>query len=224
MAERSIDSLSHALMRFLPFFYGWIVISIAFVTMGIGVNARTSFSLLYPEILSEFLWSRADTALIFSIGFVVSAICTPFVGLLMGMLGPKYSMPIGAVLMALGLILATFASVIWQFYLTLGVLVIGGSIFVSYTGHSMFLANWFQRKRGLAIGIAFSGVGCVGFLMFLWVQHLITLTSWRASCWAMAILLITIVIPINFFLQRSHTRRLYHIVSSSLYGIIIISL
>ena len=40
----------------LPFFYGWVVIAVAFVTMGIGVNARTAFSLLYPPILEEFGW------------------------------------------------------------------------------------------------------------------------------------------------------------------------
>ncbi|HXK54045.1 MAG TPA: hypothetical protein PK405_05110 [Hyphomicrobiales bacterium] len=38
----------------LPFYYGWVVIAVAFVTLGIGVNARTSFSLLYPPILAEF--------------------------------------------------------------------------------------------------------------------------------------------------------------------------
>src|SRR5207253_3097790 len=39
-------------------FYGWIVIAIAFVTMGIGVNARTAFSLMFPPILDEFGWPR----------------------------------------------------------------------------------------------------------------------------------------------------------------------
>ena len=38
----------------LPFFYGWVVVGIAFVTMAIGVNARTAFSLLFPSILDEF--------------------------------------------------------------------------------------------------------------------------------------------------------------------------
>jgi len=36
------------LMR-LPFFYGWIIIAVTFVTMAIGVNARTAFSLLFPS-------------------------------------------------------------------------------------------------------------------------------------------------------------------------------
>ena len=56
----------------LPFFYGWVVIAVAFVTMGIGVNARTAFSLLYPPILEEFGWGYGGTAAIFSIGFIVS--------------------------------------------------------------------------------------------------------------------------------------------------------
>jgi len=35
----------------LPFFYGWIIVAVTFVTMAIGVNARTAFSLFFPPIL-----------------------------------------------------------------------------------------------------------------------------------------------------------------------------
>jgi hypothetical protein len=38
----------------LPFFYGWVLVAIAFVTMAVGVNARTAFSLLFPAIIDEF--------------------------------------------------------------------------------------------------------------------------------------------------------------------------
>ena len=50
----------------VPFFYGWIIVAVAFVTMGVGVNARTAFSLLFPPILDEFG--------AFSFGFLVSAV------------------------------------------------------------------------------------------------------------------------------------------------------
>ena len=43
----------------LPFFYGWVVVGVAFVTMGVGVNARTAYSLHFPPILDEFGWSAA---------------------------------------------------------------------------------------------------------------------------------------------------------------------
>ena len=88
----------------MPFFYGWVVVAIAFVTMGIGVNARTSFSLLFPPILDEFGWSRATVAATFSIGFIVSTILTPFIGLMMDKAGPRFVLPLGGMLASAGLI------------------------------------------------------------------------------------------------------------------------
>ena len=64
--------MKETLPQRLPFFYGWVVVAVTFVTMGIGVNARTAFSLFYPPILSEFGWERGVTAGAFSFGFVVS--------------------------------------------------------------------------------------------------------------------------------------------------------
>ena len=61
----------------LPFFYGWVMVAVAFVTMGVGVNARTAFSLLFPPILDEFGWERGMTAGAFSFGFLVSAVAEP---------------------------------------------------------------------------------------------------------------------------------------------------
>ena len=62
------------LVKRLPFFYGWVIIAVAFVTMALGVNARTAFSLLLPPILTETGWDRGVTAGAFSFGFLVSAI------------------------------------------------------------------------------------------------------------------------------------------------------
>jgi hypothetical protein len=55
----------------LPFFYGWLLVGVSFVTMAIGVNARTAYSLLFPHILDEFGWDRGITAGAFSFGFLV---------------------------------------------------------------------------------------------------------------------------------------------------------
>ena len=121
MPKIPLPPKSQSVAHRLPFFYGWVIIAVAFVTMGIGVNARTSFSLLYPPILDEFGWSRGDTASIFSIGFIVSMLATPLVGVMMGRFGPRIAIPIGAILVAAGLLLATVATALWHFYLTLGV-------------------------------------------------------------------------------------------------------
>jgi len=111
----------------VPFFYGWVVVAVAFVTMAIGVNARTAFSLLFPPVLKEFGWERGLTAGAFAFGFMVSTIFTPFLGRLMDRWGPRVVIPLGVVMVCAGLSLATFTRHPWQLYMTLGVLVAGGT-------------------------------------------------------------------------------------------------
>ena len=100
--------------RRLPFFYGWIVVAVVFVTMGLGVNARTAFSLLFPPILDEFGWERGVTAGAFSFGFLVSAVLSPMLGRLMDSRGPRFVTELGVGIMGAGLLLATMAHEPWH--------------------------------------------------------------------------------------------------------------
>jgi MFS family permease len=186
----------------LPFFYGWIIIAVTFVTMAIGVNARTAFSLLFPPILDEFGWDRGVTAGAFSFGFAVSAVSSPLIGRLMDRLGPRTVMELGVLLMASGLLLAPLTTQPWHLYLTIGVLVGAGSICLGYTGQSLYLPNWFHRSRGLAIGLAFAGVGIGSVTLLPWVQFMIDRGGWRTSCTAVGLLLLIVLAPINLLLRK----------------------
>jgi len=186
----------------LPFFYGWVIVAVAFVTMALGVNARTAFSLLFPPILDEFGWERGVTAGAFSFGFLVSAVLSPSLGRLMDRRGPRFVMEMGVGLMAAGLLLAPLVSRPWHLYATLGVLVGGGSVCVSYTGQALYLPNWFVRRRGLAMSVAFSGVGVGSILLLPWLQTLIGRAGWRSACWAMAVLVLVLLVPLNLLLAR----------------------
>jgi MFS family permease len=186
----------------LPFFYGWVIVGVVFVTMGIGVNARTAFSLLFPPILDEFGWERGVTAGAFSFGFLVSAMLSPSLGRLMDRRGPRVVLEMGVGLMAAGLMLATLVRQPWHLYATLGVMVGGGSVCLGYTGQALFLPNWFVRRRGLAMSLAFAGVGVGSIIILPWVQTLIDGAGWRAACWAMAILMLVLLAPLNLLLRR----------------------
>src|SRR6202161_210370 len=186
----------------LPFFYGWIIIAVTFVTMAIGVNARTAFSLLFPPILGEFEWDRGVTAGAFSFGFVVSAVSSPLIGRLMDRFGPRSVMELGVALMAAGLLLAPLTTAPRHLYLTIGVLVGAGSICLGYSGQSLFLPNWFNRRRGLAMGLAFAGVGLGSITLLPWMQHMIEQTGWRTACTAMGILVLVVLAPINLLLRK----------------------
>lgn len=186
----------------LPFYYGWVVVAVTFVTMAIGVNARTAFSLFYPPILSEFGWERGITAGAFSFGFVVSGIMSPLIGRLMDRSGPRAVMELGVALMAGGLLLAPLTKEPWHLYLTIGVMVGAGSVCLGYSGQSFFLPNWFLRRRGLAIGIAFAGVGIGSVTLLPWVQHVIEQAGWRTACTAMGLMILIVLAPINLLLHK----------------------
>ncbi len=188
--------------RRLPFFYGWIVVAVAFVSMAISVNARTAFSLFFPPILTEFGWERGVTAGAFSVGFMVSALFGPLLGKLMDSKGPRVVLSLGVVLIGAGLALATRIHAVWHLYATLGLLVAGGSLAVAYTGQSLYLPNWFVRRRGLAMGLAFSGVGVGSIIILPWLQGLIGRAGWRQASLAMAIVVLAVLLPLNLVFPR----------------------
>src|SRR5262245_6797091 len=187
----------------LPFFYGWLIVAIAFVTMAIGVTGRTSFSLLMPPLLDEFGWDRGLAAGAFSFGFLFSAVVSPFVGRVVDTRGPRVVIWTGVGLMSAGLLLAPYVTNPWQLYATLGVAVSGGANLMTYTVHSQFLPHWFVRRRSLAISIAFAGAGVGAILLLPWLQTIIVSEGWRASCVAMGWLVLIGIAPITFLVKKN---------------------
>lgn len=183
----------------LPFYYGWVIIGIAFVTMAIGVTARTSFSLLLPALIEEFGWDSGQVAGAFSFGFLVSAMISPIAGRMMDRHGPRVVIEAGVCLMVAGLWLARSIQSPWHLYLTLGVMLGVGASLMTFTAQSLYLPNWFIRRRALAMGIAFSGVGVGGIVLLPWLQTIIARDGWRGSCAVMAMLAIAVVGPLNLF-------------------------
>jgi MFS family permease len=191
-----------SLARRLPFYYGWIVVAVVFVTMAVGVNARTAFSLLFPPILAEFGWDRAVIAGAFSFGFLVSAFLSPALGRLMDSHGPRTVSLIGVAATSGGLLLSTLSTQPWHFYATLGVLVGAGSVCLGYSCQALFLPAWFVRRRGLAMSVAFSGVGVGSIVLLPLLQRGIEQVGWRTACAAFGLLALLLLAPLVLLLRR----------------------
>lgn len=184
----------------LPFYYGWVVIGIAFVTMALSVTARTSFSLLLPPLIAEYGWERGVAAGAFSFGFLVSAAISPVAGRLMDRRGPRLVIEVGVCCVTAGLFLAPYVTTPVHLYLTLGLLVGAGGNLMGFTVQSLYLPNWFVRRRALAISIAFSGVGVGAIVLLPWLQTIIEQAGWRAACQTMGWLVLLLLAPLNLFI------------------------
>jgi len=116
--------------------------------------------------------------------------------------GPRLVMELGVAAMAAGLLLAPLARSPWHFYATLGVLVGGGSVALGYTGQAQFLPSWFVHRRGLAMSIAFSGVGVGSIILLPLLQSIIARAGWRAACVALGLAVLVVAAPLNLLLRR----------------------
>lgn len=186
----------------LPFYYGWVIVAVAFVTIALGVTARTAFSLMFPSIVSQFGWDRGLAAGAFSFGFLLLGLCAPLIGRLMDRHGPRVVIELGVMLTAAGLLLATRIEAPWQLYVTLGALVVVGAGCMTFTAQSQYLPHWFVRRRALAISIAFSGAGFGAILILPWLQAIISSHGWRTACWTLGILVLVVLAPINLVLRK----------------------
>ena len=73
---------------------------------------------------------------------------------------------------------------------------------VARWAHAFFLPNWFVRRRGLAMGVAFSGVGAGSIILLPGLQAIIGRDGWRAACWATGVLVLALLAPLNLLLKR----------------------
>ena len=183
-------------------FYGWIVIGVGFITLSVAFGIWYSYSVFFLAIVDEFGWNRASASSIFSIFLICHALTGLLAGYLQDRYGPRIVIPVGTCILAIALTLTSRSNSLWHFFITYGVFA-GASIgLMGFTSHSAFLPGLFERKRGLAVGIATSGIG-FGMLMIVpLVEKAIALYGWRSAYLLLAGLVLLIVGPLNALFSR----------------------
>ncbi len=184
-------------------YYGWYIVAACFCLCFLFAGGGFySFSIFINPIESEFGWPRADISLAMSIYLITGGFMGPVVGRLMEKFGIKTIMNIAAVGAGTCFILISWTQSIWYFYFIYALL----AVCVSGMGIipvSNILANWFDKKRGTAIGMAMVGISAGGLLLAPFVRYFNALHGWKASFAGIGILVWIIAIPlINFVIKE----------------------
>lgn len=185
-------------------FYGyWISAAgllLLFLYSGVGFYA---FGLFFKPIQAEFNWSRGVTSVAFTMLYLVQAILSPFIGRLTDRYGPKKIITSGALITSLGLALLSFTNSLPYFYAAYAVTGLGLSA-IGMIPISTAISNWFIKKRGLALGIAASGVGVGGLLLAPVIgDFLIPNFGWRVAYQTLALLSGVLIITIAQLVIRT---------------------
>lgn len=182
-------------------FYGWIIVACTFIFGFINYGIRNSFSVFYAAILNEFNWSRADTAFIFSLNILLYGLTAPVSGILADKFGPRKVIPMGALLLTIGMIGCAVARELWHFYLFFGVICAIGSCVAGFSQYLPLVARWFVRDRSKALGITMAG-GCLCLSFSLLAEYIINILGWRNTFIVIGIIPSAVIIPLNLVFIR----------------------
>jgi MFS family permease len=177
-------------------FYGWYIVGLAIIGMGLVYGARNSFSVLFGPILDEFGWLRSSTAIMLSLNVLFHGLAAPFAGLLVDRWKPRYVVVIGAVIVTAATAACALATQLWHFYLLFGVIVPIGGAFIGSPVLNPALINWFGKARGLAVGLGQIGGGLSFAYTFITEAVVGATHSWRPAFLVMAGTILLVLLPL----------------------------
>jgi MFS transporter, OFA family, oxalate/formate antiporter len=161
-------------------FYGWFVVAGTFAVTFVGFGSAYTFSAFLPSLQHDFAASRGSVSLVFSLaGFLYFAL-----GIVSGPLADRWGSRrlavAGMLLTGLGLAIASMARSLGEVYAAYG-LGVGLGLGASYVPVLGAVQQWFVRQRGLASGIAVSGIGVGTLVMPPLAALLIGAVGWRGA-------------------------------------------
>lgn len=184
---------------------GWLVVAGAFLVTMVGYGAIYSYAAFADELVAEFGASRARVSLIFALSGGTALLVSAVGGPLADRIGARPTACLGMTIVGLGLLVASSARSLEEVIAGYGLL-IGLGVGFSYVPAVATVQRWFVTNRGLASGIAVSGVGVGTALVPPFADFLTTFGNWRAAFAICAVLAMVAGIGGALLLEQSPER------------------
>ena len=181
--------------------YGWVMVALGAFMSCIAIGAVFSLAVFLRPITEATGWSHTAVSSAMTLNFLAMGAAGFGWGALSDRIGPRKVVLAGAVLLGLGLFLASRATSALQFQLAFG-LIIGIAIGSFFTPMIAAVMGWFTRHRGLAVSLVSVGVGVAPMTMSPFAAWLITQMDWRAAQLVLAVIIWVTLVPAALFVRR----------------------
>jgi len=189
-------------------FYGWWVVATAALGLCLGAAPIIvySFAVFFKPLSQEYHAGRAAISFAFTLQNVAAALFAPLTGRLIDQFGARKIILPGTAIFGLMLLSSKLlGGKLWYFYIFFAVLGIiqGCSSPVSY---SVVVSHWFDRRRGLGLGLMMLGIGLGAMLVPYAAQRLIAMYGWRMAYGTYGLAVLVIALPIAATFLRNDPR------------------
>jgi len=182
-------------------FYGWVQVIASFIINLIAFGTRHSFGVFFKSLTSEFGLTRVETSSVYSAYMIFTCVFAIVSGWAADKFSPRMLISLMGLLTGISLILTSQAQSLWQLFVVYSLLLAMGTAGVFVVSTSIII-RWFDRKRGVAIGITTSGVGFGLFIMAPFAAYLIANVGWRISYIVMGVMAWLFIIPMALLLRK----------------------
>ena len=185
-------------------FYGWWIVGAAFLNLFFAVGVIFyGFPVFYAAFVDSLGFTRTEITQGFLLGFILVGL--PF-GLLAGIVidkvGTRAVILCGVGFVGGSLLLMGFMTRFWQ-YEILCVTEVLGYVLAGPIANQVLVAQWFQKKRGQAMGFAYLGLGLGGVVAPLTVSYLLRAFGWRVAIQAVGLVILVVLYPVGIWITRS---------------------
>ncbi|MEQ9452174.1 MAG: MFS transporter [Pseudomonadales bacterium] len=186
-----------ALYTRIPFFYGWVIVAATFVLQFISVGlSYYTFSIFLKPLALALETDRFTLSWTMSIQIGVMAVLSPLAGKWFATLPIRRLLTAGVICLSLGYLSLTQVTAVWQLYLLYGVLIGIGAVLLGVIPCNVLLANWFERRRGTAMGISQFGISISGTLLVPAVTWVLVAYGWQTAFGVSAVVAALVLLPL----------------------------
>jgi sugar phosphate permease len=186
-------------------FYGWyiVVATIFGVALGYSVVAVMAFGTFISPLQEEFGWSRGQISFGLTVIGYTAIVVFPMAGVLVDKIGAKRVLIPSTFLFALAMASLFFLTPsLWHFYAICVIIPIVGAGTAPMT-YSRIIVAWFDRRRGLALGIGLAGVGIGTAFVPVIATAIMDQYSWREAYLGLGILIVVLALPALALIMRN---------------------
>jgi len=181
--------------------YRWVIVACGALMTCVGIGAMFSLAIYLQPMSVDTGWSRTGISTAMTLDFLVMGAAGFGWGAASDRFGPRIVVLCGAVLLGLGLALASHATSLLQFQLTYGVMVglAGGAFFAPMIAAA---TDWFEDNRSLAVSLVSAGMGVAPMTISPLAGWLISSYDWRTAMMTIGILAWVLLIPAALLVRR----------------------
>jgi MFS family permease len=181
-------------------FLGWRMVFAGFIAQFVYSSMSfTAFGVFVTPLEREFGTSRASLSAAFGLSLLAMGAFAPILGRWIDRGSLRRIMLAGLVMASVGTCLLSRAEALWQLGLVFCTLVAFGTALYGPLPSVALVANWFVRRRGIALGVTVAGATLGGALAPVLAALLIDQFGWRDALLAFGLGFFALAAPVFAF-------------------------